>query len=310
MGWTQSANDTHTIALWHFDEGDGDTLYDDSGNGHNGYINGASWETDGVFGSCLAFDGKDDYVEVPTAKDLIPSDRMSLELWVKIAAFPSVHFALISKADNYHGGSGYLWGIENTGKPKSYFILIDWKFSNTVMPVDRWVYLAITIDQKKLKYYMNGYETDNFNVKAGSLNNNEFNLIIGRTENTNTYFLNGRLDEIRISNVTRSAEEIEQNWKNYSAHKVMAGNFSFKNGDKLSGEIIKPPVIDFETDYGRMSIPIADIRRIDFGGKKRPDMIQTESSKISGRVTADVFLIRCSFGEINAPKEQILKIEY
>ena len=39
-------SDSSTIALWHFDEGTGSTVADDSGNGHDGTISGASWSTD------------------------------------------------------------------------------------------------------------------------------------------------------------------------------------------------------------------------------------------------------------------------
>ena len=36
-------NDEHTLALYHFDEGQGDFLTDSSGNGHHGKIVGAKW---------------------------------------------------------------------------------------------------------------------------------------------------------------------------------------------------------------------------------------------------------------------------
>ena len=35
--------DEHTLALYHFDEGQGDVLQDSSGNGHDGKIHGAKW---------------------------------------------------------------------------------------------------------------------------------------------------------------------------------------------------------------------------------------------------------------------------
>ncbi len=35
--------DEHTLALYHFDEGEGETLFDSSGNGHHGEIHGATW---------------------------------------------------------------------------------------------------------------------------------------------------------------------------------------------------------------------------------------------------------------------------
>jgi len=303
-------NDSHTVALWHFNEGEGDTLYDSSGNGHNGEIFGAAWSENGMFGSCLSFDGRDDFIEVPNAEDLIPSEELTLELWVKIPVYPSVHFALMSKSDNYHSGSGYLWGIENTGKPKSYFNTTDWKFSSAIIVLNNWSYLVITINHEKLRYYLNGRETDHFKVDPGDIINNRFNLIIGRTENTNTYFLNGFLDEVRISNKARSAEEIKQSWLTFQHDNKSVFLFQLKNGDKISGDIIQPLKVDVETDYGRLMIPLTDVVMIDFGGKRDSDIIMTPYSKINGKIAVDTFILRTSLGDINVPKKQINKIEH
>lgn len=311
FGWgrTQFINDRNTVAVWHFNEGEGDTIYDSSGNHHNGLINGAKWDDLGISGSCLAFNGNDDYIEIPAAPDLIPQREMSLELWLKIPDYPPVHYALISKADNYHGGSGYLWGIENNGKPKCYFKVTDWKFSTATIPLNTWVYLAATITGGKLKYYLNGHETDLFTYPPGDLISNGYNLIIGRTENTNIYFLKGCLDEIRISNVARDPEEIKTIWLDFTRRTKRTSALYFKNGDRISGVVVRPLDIKLETDFGILTIPFSDITNIFFGGKNHPDLAITYSSRISGRVAVDTFVIQCGFGEIIVPKNQVSKID-
>jgi hypothetical protein len=48
-GFTPEANlpsDTDTLALWTLSEGEGETAFDSSGNGHDGTINGAIWVED------------------------------------------------------------------------------------------------------------------------------------------------------------------------------------------------------------------------------------------------------------------------
>ncbi len=44
--------DTNTIALFHCDEGEGDVLYDSSGNGHHAKIVGAKWVRGGDLRRC------------------------------------------------------------------------------------------------------------------------------------------------------------------------------------------------------------------------------------------------------------------
>ncbi|MHC4878921.1 MAG: LamG-like jellyroll fold domain-containing protein [Planctomycetota bacterium] len=62
-------SDDDTLALYHFDEGQGTVLRDSSGNGHDGTIHGAAWiERNSPDASksdfALSFDGVDDFVEV------------------------------------------------------------------------------------------------------------------------------------------------------------------------------------------------------------------------------------------------------
>jgi hypothetical protein len=55
-------NADYVNAYWKFDECDGNILYDSSGNGYDGTIYGATWESYGS-GCTLDFDGVDDYVD-------------------------------------------------------------------------------------------------------------------------------------------------------------------------------------------------------------------------------------------------------
>ena len=57
-------NTDNITALWLFDEGEGTTATDSSGNGNDGTIHGATW-VDGKFGQALEFNGTDNWVEVP-----------------------------------------------------------------------------------------------------------------------------------------------------------------------------------------------------------------------------------------------------
>jgi hypothetical protein len=75
--------DVNTVALWHFDEGDGDTVYDASGNNNDGVINNVTWTNEGKFGSALVFDGENDYVRVLDDPSLDLTDEVTVEAWVK-----------------------------------------------------------------------------------------------------------------------------------------------------------------------------------------------------------------------------------
>ena len=72
------------VAEWHFDEGSGSTVKDNTGNGNDGIIHGATW-VDGIKGKALKFDGKDDYVEVQDSSSLRINGNIAVEAWVKVS---------------------------------------------------------------------------------------------------------------------------------------------------------------------------------------------------------------------------------
>ncbi len=75
------------VAYWPMDENTGTTTYDQSGNGNNGTINGATWTT-GINGSALSFDGTDDYINLDAHKSdsEFDTDVGAVEMWINPAS--------------------------------------------------------------------------------------------------------------------------------------------------------------------------------------------------------------------------------
>lgn len=83
-GQSSAKLDPKNIAgMWLFDEGTGNVVVDSSGNGNDGELMNGPQRVDGKFGSALAFDGKDDYVNVPHSPTLQITDTVSISVWVK-----------------------------------------------------------------------------------------------------------------------------------------------------------------------------------------------------------------------------------
>ena len=74
--------DPETVAgIWLFDEGNGKTAKDLSGNDNDGELmEGAKWE-DGQFGQAVLFDGKDDYVEI-LPSPLFNPEKFTVTFWM------------------------------------------------------------------------------------------------------------------------------------------------------------------------------------------------------------------------------------
>lgn len=72
------------VGYWSFDEGYGATAHDESGQGNDGVVSGATWkgEEDCVVGKCLYFDGISDYVIASSSINPGTTD-FTVNLWMK-----------------------------------------------------------------------------------------------------------------------------------------------------------------------------------------------------------------------------------
>ena len=83
--------------MWTFEDGQGDTVTDESGNGSDGVFVGDLKWVDGKFGGGLEFNGTDTWVKIGTkgdadslaALDFNQSEGFSIHAWVYSAVAPT-----------------------------------------------------------------------------------------------------------------------------------------------------------------------------------------------------------------------------
>jgi len=75
------------VGYWAFEEGEGQTAYDASGNGNNGTLhNGPKW-SQGKVGGALEFDGTDDYIDLNSHESTLLNPTFTISFWVKPISF-------------------------------------------------------------------------------------------------------------------------------------------------------------------------------------------------------------------------------
>jgi hypothetical protein len=191
------------VAYWSFDEGEGDILFDKTGN-HNEVVLGAPLRVEGKQGFALQFDGVDDSVAIRHSESLMPTDAITLVSWVKILGPAQAHHGIIGK-NGYI--SGYRLLVHGTNM-KVLFQLTGEEGYNlwSSIPVadDRWHFIAATYDGSKMRLYIDGTKDPNEADRAGPIDANTSPVMIGKPQ----YALNGLIDEVRIYNRALSEEEI------------------------------------------------------------------------------------------------------
>ena len=182
---------------------------DESGNGNNGTVNGATLTTDrnGVVNKAYSFTGIDDYINCGNNLNLEMSTGISVSLWLNTSQIPIGEWeCLLNKEGEYE------IGINNQGK--LIFAISNgtpgWNEQITsISPtIGYWTNFIITYDQNYINIYINGVSV--FVISGSGLvvdyidHINQDDLFFGwrqhfLTDNLSRDF-NGSLDDIGIWN--------------------------------------------------------------------------------------------------------------
>lgn len=204
------AQDEHTVLLYTFETGKGNTVKDLSGNGNDGELMGSPKWGDGKSGSGLVFGGNGprDFVEIPDSDSLDLVEGLTVEMWVFLDSPSTAGGTGATKESTYKVGprsdQKVLLRMTTNSKDWGSAVVI----GKTVLPLKTWVHIAGTYDAKsgEGKIYIDG-EMDNEGNIGGEITPNNDKLWLGRGAGP---FLDGKMDEVRISNIARSQAEIKQ----------------------------------------------------------------------------------------------------
>jgi len=214
VGESSHANyltDANTVGLWHLDEstGTGAYLLDSSGNGLHGTPTGTSSVT-GKLGSARDLAGGTDRITIAHNAALNITTNLSIEAWINPDAIDTggSWTRLVEKGvNNQYGfsvtsasGYGMIIRLYGTSTVTTY--------SYVVPPLGVWSHVAVTYDGSNVRFYLNGQLVSQ-SGNSGSISTTTNALVLGNWTDA-TRGLNGRMDEVRISNKTRTDEEIKQ----------------------------------------------------------------------------------------------------
>ena len=198
--YQESAADPYTAGLWHFD---GNTN-DSSGKSHNGTLAGDATVSGAAkfMGNVLTLDGTGDWLSVPDSADFtFGSTDFSIDFWVRFNSVATVQvFIGRFQAPNRDFAIYY-----NTDKTLHFAYSTD---GGT--PIDNgrswtpitntWYHIAAVRSSTAVKLFVNGSQlgTD-ISVGTNSFYDTSVVLGIGRDSLDTANYLNGYLDELRIT---------------------------------------------------------------------------------------------------------------
>lgn len=195
--------------VWHLadaDDGNG-TVLDSTQTGNDGTANGGVvFDTAGTIGSALFFDGVDDYIAF--GSNGFSTSSGTVEAWLKLVAIPLTAdlrgyvFAHCTTDPTENRTYIYIKDDGAFGTGMGSTLDLD---SGSILDLDSWYYLALAWDGANVTGYLNG--TPDFGPSAYADLTTVGN-VYAMSFDGSIRFLNGILDELRLSGVHRSADWI------------------------------------------------------------------------------------------------------
>jgi beta-lactam-binding protein with PASTA domain len=205
------------VVAYGFDEATGLVATDSSGVAGNGTIRGAL-RVAGKFGGALSFDGVNDWVTLAdiTASPIDLTNGMTLEAWVKPTEL-SDWDTIILKERGTAGMSYALYANDGSPQPSGFNAAAgyqrmangttDQAVRGPALALDTWTHLAVTYDGATQKLFVNGVQVAS-RAQTGKIAVANGALRIGGNTAWANEFYKGLIDEVRIYNRARTAEQI------------------------------------------------------------------------------------------------------
>ncbi len=209
------------VAHWQFNDG-GDTTADDaSGNAHDGTLTNmdiSSW-TLGKQCTGLAFDGIDDYVEVPGFKGITGGNSRTCTAWIKTSTTSG---EILTWGQEYNGGR---WIIRvNEGGQLRAEVQGGNIIGSTLINDGIWHHIAVVLENdnspaiEEAKLYVDG-QLEIISASVTEPINTGFaeNVLIGTYfAASNPRWFSGLIDEVRIYGRAVNAGEIQDMYQQYA----------------------------------------------------------------------------------------------
>jgi len=212
--------DSNFKGVWHLKEsgnGTADEFKDSTANANHGtggsgtsQNDGTPSQADGKIGKCQEFDAaNDERIEIPADATLKP-DYITLEAWCNRTSGEPLVMKAWSDTGWTSPWDNYVLKTTNDVKSSARFVnesqtRVDFAGSTTGSN-GTWYYFVATFDGSKGRVYRNGSEDGSVDL-TGTLGKRDTTVNIGGL-NPGTgvdWYFTGKIDEVRISNIARSA---------------------------------------------------------------------------------------------------------
>ncbi len=202
---------------------------DESGNGNNGTVYGATLTADrfGNPNSAYSFDGIGNYIEVADSDVLHLTNTFTISVWIKQYGATILGYRIVDKTtanfsdgfvfDTYDGQTGHRMRLVGMNYSS---------IANTVYSLNEWHHLVVVFSNGISNFYLDGVHDGSGNQGSPSMNVNNLTLRIGMAHlsgaDPDGEKFYGVIDDIAIYNRALSDADIQQLYNPCYAQALLA----------------------------------------------------------------------------------------
>ncbi|MFX1436466.1 MAG: LamG-like jellyroll fold domain-containing protein [Promethearchaeota archaeon] len=247
--------DINTFGVWHLSEmGNGtigeykdSSIYNNHGQGGEGDSFYVPTRTSGIVGFAQDFnnlDGKYDLIDCGNNSIFdISGNQITMQAWIKHNITPQAHFYGIMNHKGWYDGYS-LW-IEQDSLKIAFNLPGDTHrvISDKNVTTNTWHHIVATYDGSYMRIYIDGVQDINNLTKVNNIepSSSEKDFWIGHGDQPKDKVWSGeyegQIDEVRISNIARSAEWIATEYIN----QINPSSF-YSIGNQVTGDITPPDI--------------------------------------------------------------------
>ena len=193
------------VGWWKFDEAEGATAADSSGNGNNGTLQGSPvWRPqDGKLGGALEFNGRSDYVKIDNESGFDIVGQITISAWVNIRSVPQEWTGIVTKGDSaWRVSTDFANNVFHFGLTRQ-----DKLNGRTTVSSNQWHHVLCVYDGQTMSIYIDG-KLDTSRQRKGAIGTNDYPVYIGENAEIKNRFFDGLIDDVRIYNYALSNSEI------------------------------------------------------------------------------------------------------
>jgi len=212
--------DSNFKGVWHLNQttGGADAILDSTSNNNDGTDNGnPTLGVTGQIGNAIDFNGSTDYMQVPSSNSLKLAGGLTIEAWINVDSWGNWK-NIVFKGDNSASNTDYQFALVSNGLAWDGTLAGAWrtKYFNTSQDTGTWIYVVVTHDTSTVKCYRGGSEISS-QSDAGAIYESDVVLGIAAVAYSGTSLLDGKVDEVRISDKARSADWIKTCYNNQNS---------------------------------------------------------------------------------------------